>query len=118
MKYKEVVVYTSYGEYSVNSKPQEIEATSIEEAAKISRDMAHLRLEEEAEEGEEELINNYIKEFFTGIKVKNGRAMVDRGEEDIALIIPFGDKWYDLVENVEELYNNYFEEWKEMIENF
>jgi hypothetical protein len=113
MLFKEVIVYTSYAEYSINRGIEMIVTDSLEEAARISRNKTQIELENQGMSEEE------LAEFYTNIRVKDGiGAMVDHGEEDIALILPPDNPFFDIVDDERDLYDNHFEKWKEMIESF
>ena len=119
MKYKKVVVYSGYSEFSITNSTEFEFDGSLHEAAKFVEKQAHavLRRDADAEGDDLNILEQYIKEFFTGVRCVDGIGFVSTGEEDITLVIPQDNEWYSIVDDESNLYTHHMPEWLELFNN-
>jgi hypothetical protein len=111
-KYKQVGVYTGYAENSLQS----VSVFGVDgDVLKAGKHVEWYTQQSLLQDEPESL--DYVKEFFTGVTVANGIAFVAAGEEDVTLVIPEGNVWYDRVDDEDFLYENLMDEWQELLDS-
>jgi hypothetical protein len=111
-KYKQVSVYTGYGENSIQSTSVFGVPGNITDAGN------HVEWYTQQSILQEDPSNlEYVKEFFTGVTVVDDIAFVAAGEENVTLVISEGNVWFDRVDNEDFLYDNLMDEWQELIDS-
>lgn len=114
-KYKQVSVYTGYAENSIQSTSVFGVSGNITDAGN------HVEQYTQQSILQDDPLNcdlqDFVKEFFTGVTVVNDIAFVAAGEENVTLVIPEGNVWYDRVEEEDFLYENLMDEWQELLDS-
>ena len=111
-KYKQVSVYTGYAENSIQSTSVFGVSGNITDAGNHVEQYTQQSILQDDPANLE-----YVKEFFTGVTVVNDIAFVAAGEENVTLVIPEGNVWYDRVEEEDFLYENLMDEWQELLDS-
>ena len=111
-KYKQVSVYTGYAENSIQSTSVFGVSGSILDAGNHVEQYTQQSI---LQDNPEDL--DYVKEFFTGVTVVDEIAFVAAGEENVTLVIPEGNIWYDRVDQEDFLYEHLMDEWQELLDS-
>ena len=114
-KYKQVSVYTGYAENSIQSTSVFGVSGNITDAGNhVEQYTQQCILQDDPLNCD---LQDFVKEFFTGVTVVNDIAFVAAGEENVTLVIPEGNVWYDRVEEEDFLYENLMDEWQELLDS-
>ena len=112
-KYNAVLVYTGYGENSVQSV-ETIEAPDIEVAMNLLLEQDK-RVNEECFDKFEEF-KQYIEDFFGHGKVVNGAGFSECGEENCWIVLPEDHRLYETVLNFENWSEEEWDNWIQFID--
>jgi hypothetical protein len=109
--YKQITIYTSYAENSIQSVT-EFKATSLQDAAEcVKQHLQKTVLQSNP------LLVDYVNEFFNNVTIVNDVAYVETGEENVTLVLPEGNAWYNIVDDEEKVYNEMMDEWCKLIDS-
>ena len=114
-KYKQVSVYTGYAENSLQSVTVfGVSGDIVEAGNHVEWYTQQSILQDDPLDAN---LQDYVKEFFTGVTVVNDIAFVAAGEENVTLVVPEGNVWYDRVDNEDFLYESLMDEWQELLDS-
>jgi hypothetical protein len=122
-KFLSIYVATSRGEFDPCGEPDTIKMSSIEEAVALVKD---LQLDEIYQDLSNELDNDIdavednweiASEFFqqSGVLPEGEIGWVECGEEGVTLVIQEGNKWFDLLNDVDKWDEQTFQEFDKLM---
>lgn len=122
-KFRTIYVATSRGECDPSGPAETIKMSSLDEAVALVKDLQldeiYQSLSDEFDNDVQEIEDNFesASEFFqaNGIMPGGEIGWVECGEEGLTLVVQDDNKWFDLLNDIDNWSEKTYEEFKELI---